>query len=131
MDDIIITPPDYKSSSKFAHDPLTEALWLESLDSSQDEEAGTTDTIGWYALFHFPERERIEIQDGAPLTDRTTVIVPIGSYILEQQDSGAVYVTRYSLRGSEVSEDWRKILAAESDAWDGYLDDLDPEPNDQ
>jgi hypothetical protein len=118
-DDVVVTPSDYRSSSKFNHDPLAEAIWVCSMDSGQNEEAGTTETIGWYALFHFGAAEDIEIHGGTaqyPVVE-ATVTVPRGSYILEQSDSGAVYVSRYPLKGAEVSEDWQKILDAESDAY--------------
>jgi hypothetical protein len=119
-DDIEVVPEDYKSSHKFGHSPLAEALWVESLQGFHTEEAGSVDTIGWYALFHFEQAKEIKFFDEHPDSGEVSpvVTVPVGSYILSSDSVGFVYVDSYSLRGSEVSEDWRKILAAESDAWD-------------
>jgi len=106
MDDVVVVPADYRSSSKFGHDALAEALWVVSLDSGQDDEVGTTDTIGWFALFHFDQAEIIALDD---TPDSPAVTVPRGSYILEQRDSGAVYATRYGFDSKEVRDDWAAI----------------------
>lgn len=132
MDDVIVTPKDYPSSHKFGHNPLAEALWVYSLDGTANDEAGTVEDIGWFALFHFEQSETIKLFDEHPDSSEVspTVTIPVGSYILGTDDQGFVWVDSFPLRGSEVSEDWRKILAAESDTWDGY-DGLDSEPDDQ
>lgn len=112
--DIKVEPSDYESSHKFYHNPLTEALWVCSLDSGHDDEAGTTDDIGWHALFHFESDERVTVfeGDGVNSDPPVYVTVPKGSYILVQSSSGAVDHSSYPLEGSEVSKDWQSIADA-------------------
>jgi len=108
MTDVVkVEPADYRSSHKFGHSPLAEALWVVSLDSGQDDEAGNTDTIGWFALFHFNQAETIEI--GLIVNDSVTVTVPRGSYILGTDDQGFVWATRYLFKSEEVRNRWAAI----------------------
>jgi len=106
MDDVVVVPADYRSSSKFGHDALAEALWIVSLDSGQDNEAGTTDTIGWFALFHFDQAETVALDD---TSDAPTVTVPRGSYILQVDDRGFVDAARYGFDSREVRDEWAAI----------------------
>jgi hypothetical protein len=113
MDEVRVSPKDYNSSHKFGHDPLTEALWVCSRVSGQDDEAGESDgPVGWNAIFHFKSEEDIELFEGDGINSDppVTVTVPRGSYILEQGSSGAVYSTRYGYKSLEVKDVWQDIL---------------------
>jgi hypothetical protein len=107
MDDVKVSPPDYKSSSKFYNDPLAEALWVASLESWQDDEAGESESaIGWNALFHFEQAREIVLPDSD-----ARVTIPRGSYILTQISSGAVDVASFEYRSAEVDREWSNILS--------------------
>src|SRR5215216_5559863 len=107
--DYRVEPKEYESTYKFGSSPLAEALHFLSLDSSQDDQAGTIDDIGWHALFHFESDEDIEIP-GGPYDNpgvEATVTVPRGSYILVENDQGFVYADWYPFKSDEVERDWR------------------------
>lgn len=71
--------------SKF-QDCVTEALWLMSLESGQDDSTGDADYRGWYAVFHVDEPFTFdEFDDG-----RGAVTVAAASYLLKSSSSGAV-----------------------------------------
>lgn len=111
------------SSHKFGNDPLTEALWMITLDSGQDEEAGTVDDIGWHGLIHVPTTEwSNDVTDDAG--DPMRVEIPRGTYIVYSDSTGFVGHDAYSYRSAEASEAWRKIVAAESDLYDEAEDHL-------
>lgn len=125
--EIRVRPSDYESSHKFGHNPLTEALWVCSLDSDQDDQAGTVDDIGWHALFHFESDEDVEIQ-GGPYDNPTveaTVTVPRGSYILVENDQGFVYVDSYPYKSEEVEKDWLNIQEHDWRFWQDEEDNED------
>jgi hypothetical protein len=113
MGEVRVSPEDYESSSKFGHDPLTEALWVCSMVSGQDDEAGEADgPVGWNAIFHFENAKDVKLFDEHPDSSEISpiVTVPRGSYILEQGSSGAVYSTRYEYKSREVESIWQDIL---------------------
>src|SRR5215217_666433 len=105
MDTIKVVPPEYKSSHKYGHDPLVEALHMASLESWQNDEAGESDgPVGWNAVFHFEHDENVEIP-GGPVTDpwvEATITVPKGSYVLTEDSQGFVYAVRYDYKSAEV-----------------------------
>jgi len=114
MDNVKVVPESFKSSHKFGHDPLTEALYELSLDTSNaDDEAGESDgPAGWNTLFHFEQAEDVKVNpdyygEGKP---EAIVTVPRGSYILTSDSSGFVYVRRYDYQSPEVGEEWSSIL---------------------
>jgi hypothetical protein len=95
-------------SPKFGHDPVAEALWTWSLESGWDDQAGTVEDIGWYALFHVHHGEGVELASGS------YAYMPGGhSYILVEDDQGFVGYERYRLQSAESITAWGQILIAE------------------
>jgi len=72
---------------------LTEALWVASLDGG-DDSTGTTEAHGHYTLLNFPDTEDIDISNAPEWQHMVTV--HSGWYIVECQDSGAVYHAEYA-----------------------------------
>lgn len=107
-EDVKVEPADYRSTHKFGHDALAEALWVFSLDGmSYVDEAGSTEDNGWWcARFTFDQPERISLEDG---TEPTYVTVPRGSYILRVDFSGFVDATRYGHDAKDFQDDWAAI----------------------
>lgn len=70
--------------SKF-EDCVTEALWLMSLESGQDDSTGEADFRGWYAVFHVEEAFTFD-----DFGDGRTVEIAAASYLLTCRSSGAV-----------------------------------------
>jgi hypothetical protein len=121
MDDVKITPEDYKSSHKFYGNPLAEALWECSLESWQDDEAGESESaIGWNALFHFEQSQDVKVFEGDGINSDppVTVTVPRGSYILTQISSGAVDVASFEYQSAEALWEWSNILSLAYDETD-------------
>lgn len=109
------------SSHKFGNDPLTEALWMITLDGGQDEQAGTVDDIGWHGLIHVAQDDwSNDVNDDAGEPMR--VEIPRGTYIVWSNDQGFVGHIAYDYKSAEASEAWRKIVAAESALYVGLCD---------
>lgn len=101
-------------SPKYGHDPLCEALWVITLDSGQDDQAGEADSTGWYGLIHMDTASGVELEPGR------WAYVPKGSYIVVQVSTGAVGYETHPLRGEEIQA-----------AWDGILDYCYPEDEEE
>lgn len=107
--------------------PLSELLWELSMISGQDEDIGSTDELGWFALFRGPltvddiddhndivlsqERQmeegyREHLLNARDIIEATTA----AGFILKQHDGGAICSTVYQ-RGADLEAAWGKILA--------------------
>jgi hypothetical protein len=93
-------------SPKFGHDPVAEALWVWSLDSSQDDTCGTVDDIGWHVLFHVTHGEGVELAEGS------WAYVPAGDYILWENDQGFVGYERYERPSGDALMAWHGVQQA-------------------
>jgi hypothetical protein len=110
---------------KFEGEPAsTFLLYLASLDSSQDETAGTVDDIGWHGLFRGPwadateDTERLAETYSAGYTEQEVEearqsLASMAGAILWEDDMGFVYSRQYETN-ERLEADWALIVAADA-----------------
>jgi hypothetical protein len=98
-------------SPKFGHDPVAAMLYELSMDSSQDEETGTSESpIGWNALFN--------IETDWTFNERSEFLgqtIPAGTYILSEDSAGFVGYAQYPYRDAQALADWADLEDAYSE----------------
>jgi hypothetical protein len=97
----------------------SEALWVASLEGF-DKTTGNTEAHGHFALLHFPEDQDIDVSDNPCWQHNVTV--PCGWYIVETQESGAVYHAEY-----DTEEEARKAFSFEEARYGEWLNVNEPE----
>ncbi len=98
-------------------DCQTEALWTVSLDSGQDEQTGSVDAHGWFALMIMTSDKPVELDDGR------TVTVPAGNYMVGTNDQGFVWSWQY-----DTEAEARKDFETADNEYGEWLDANEPEP---
>lgn len=100
---------------KFA-DCVAEALWVLSMDSSQDEQTG--DAIDWHmwaGLFVLESSELVEVEDAR------SVEIPAGAYVLVTGTTGFVDYSRYDSESdardafSAIDRDYSEFLGEDDE----------------
>lgn len=99
--------------------------------SAQDEECGTTDDLGWHALFRGSFSEEFssvidpDVIDALDIEDMDTLTTCAGA-ILQEDDQGGCYSSLYDTE-EELNEAWQRVQDQAEEAYGPSEDDITTE----